>query len=90
MNIVQRFLISNATNQPLSETGDVAAAPVFEVVADDGKKKWAAFALGVLVAGGGAFLLYKLTDNERSRTRRHEVDTAYQSGRAHRRNFGSD
>lgn len=90
MNIVQRFLISNATNQPLGETGDVVpVAPVFEV-AEDGKKKWAAFGLGLLVAAGGAFLLYELTDNERSRTRRREVDAAYQGGRAHRRNFGSD
>lgn len=56
MNIVQRFLISNATNQPLGETGDVAAAPVFEVVADDGHKKGGFFLLGVLVTGAGVFL----------------------------------
>ncbi len=44
MNIVQRFLVSNATNQPLGETGEL---PTLDT-------PWKALAAGLI---GGAVLL---------------------------------
>ncbi len=89
MNIVQRFLISNATNQPLGETGDVEpVAPVFEVASR--KNDLPMLFLGAVLGAMGVGAWYIFTDADRQLEQRRIVGAAYQSGRAHRRHFGSD